>query len=64
MYDNHAYACVFLVNDGSLSLDSIANPELNTSNPNSPYNSASVPLTSSIELLSLGLAGLNLRRRT
>ena len=36
MYDNHAYAGVFLVNDGGLSLDSIANPELNASNPNSP----------------------------
>lgn len=39
---SHAYAGVYLVSDGGVTLSSINNPSLNVNNPNSPYATADV----------------------
>lgn len=56
---------VFLVSDGGTTLSSINNPSLNINNANSPINngSASVPLSSSVVLMALSLAGFGVSSR-
>lgn len=57
---SHGDAGVWLVSDGGVTLSSINDPSINANNANAP---SSVPLSSSITLMSLALAGFGFRRK-